>query len=1038
MKLAIVQLSDIHIKTPEDFILSRAGEIVSAIRNVAPTADAFVLAITGDVAQSGTKSQYELAITFFGSIKDGLRKTGKPVSQFVIPGNHDLDLSAQPDTRVALLQHVRKNPDTIDPHGETAKQILSVQNNFFDFEAVLLGTEPRSIGTRIAYTHIITQGDYKIRVRCFNTAWVSTNPEAPGILIFPPSLLACEEEKADIEIAVFHHPVNWLEPTNSRLFKTAVETSADLIMTGHEHETGSYKKLSPETGSTQHIEGAVLQEHGTNRSLFNVIVIDDVAGTYEVYVSRWNEDSYISTSSGESNFNRNRLARKSIFQNTTKYSLTLNDPGLPVLHPRKHEVVIDDLFVYPALACKDPMRKFLVTRVIGSQRALEFVRDTPFLVIMGEELSGKSCLAKKLYRDLQSPVSVPILLNGRNIDGFREKDVRRILRAAVEEQYGEHSVERYASLDSSQRLIIIDDWHELRYAAKGKASIIEFLMAYAGRVICLTSRLYAFEELADTGPAQKIFSEFELCDLKEFGKWATAELIQKWHVLGREDSLDLNELNFAVKASEEKVAIVIRRGILPTYPIFIVGLLQADAPSSSGAAQNAGAYGHILEMLITDRLAMLTKNPAQIGTTYTYLSYVAYFLLTKDRSYLSTKEFGQVHSEYCEAHTMRLVEEQMLTSLIKAKILCKEGDSIRFVYKGIYCYCVARYFFENIAQLAATLRPELDSMVDRIAWEDYTNIVMFYLYLSRDPQTIDRLLVNASNIYVECEPANLDLDVAFVNQLIKGTAPERLILPSTNTFVNSEEYRKRQDANDEEGKQFDAAAPDNRVPYEVGLQELVKLTISLQTLRVMGQVLRNFPGVLKGEPKYRLAEASYLLGLRTLRRILDLAQGHMQGLRLAFAEVFKEKHPLASQNEVFESADQSVIWLTGAASYGIIKRICRSVGLQDLELTFEEVREKLGALNSVKLVDLSIHLEYYKDAPKAEMKSLENDLHENAFAYKILRDLVSEFLYLRNTDNRLAQEMGEIFDIESSKPEYQMNKAVGVRSSQSRLLPGSK
>lgn len=275
---------------------------------------------------------------------------------------------------------------------------------------------------------------------------------------------------------------------------------------------------------------------------------------------------------------RNRLARKTIFHNTSEYSRFLVNPGLPILHPRKHDVQINDLFVYPALAWKDPNHKFQIQRVIGSQQVLEFVRTAPRLMIVGNEICGKTCFAKSLYRDLQEDSSlVPLLLDGRDIDGFRESDLRRLIRNAVETQYGGESVESFLTTDYSQRVIIVDDWHELRYAAKGKSKIVDFLKAFCGKLILFSSRLHAFDELAETGPSQKMFSDFEFCEIKEFGKWATSKLIEKWHLLGQEESLGLKEFHFTVASSEDKVATVIRKGILPTYPIFIIGLLQADA-----------------------------------------------------------------------------------------------------------------------------------------------------------------------------------------------------------------------------------------------------------------------------------------------------------------------------------------------------------------------------------------------------------------------------------------------------------------------------
>ena len=99
MKLVIVQLSDIHIKTADDLILQKAHKIVSAIKSVEPTATAFLLAVTGDIAYSGIKEQYKLALPFLSSIRDSLITPDAPVLQFCIPGNHDLD----------LLSRVRKN-----------------------------------------------------------------------------------------------------------------------------------------------------------------------------------------------------------------------------------------------------------------------------------------------------------------------------------------------------------------------------------------------------------------------------------------------------------------------------------------------------------------------------------------------------------------------------------------------------------------------------------------------------------------------------------------------------------------------------------------------------------------------------------------------------------------------------------------------------------------------------------------------------------------------------------------------------------------
>jgi hypothetical protein len=995
--------------------------------------DAYIIAVTGDVAFSGKKDQYQSAASFFQTIKADLLKSSKQVLQCFIPGNHDLDFGEQPDTRSALLNHVQQNLHIFDTAGETARQILSLQHNFFEFEATMLGSSARPIPEQLVYSYIFAIADKTIRVRCLNTAWMSTNPENAGTLLYPTQLIQQQPtDLCDIEISAFHHPTNWLAPDNRRIFQALIEGSTDLILTGHEHETTDYRIESAATGSHQHVEGAVLQGE-TGRSAFNVILIDDEAKTYEIFVCTWDGRKYLPTSLGDHHFNSNRVARRSLFLNTATYQTVLDDLGLPILHPRKHNVTLDDLFVYPPLSRKDPDKKFQLLQIIDSNKTLEFIRSTPRLIIMGEESSGKTALARQLYRALQSPHLVPVLLNARDIDGYRSKDIRHILGKAVAEQYGKECVDDYFTLDSSQRLILVDDLSELRYGTAAKQSIVADLAARADNVIYFTNRLYALEELADTGPARTMFADFEFCDINELGKRAAGRLIEKWHALGDSDFVNHPEFHNAVAASEDQVAVVMSKGLLPSYPVFILGLLQAGA-SPTAASQNVGAYGHIIEMLITDRLMQGSedKDPSSVGTMYTYLSRMAYFLFKTDRDLMSSAELSHIHDEYCRVYQMRLEQKDIVTHLVKANIICKEGDSFRFKYKGIYCYCVARYFVENIKQAEGSLRIELDEMTDRLAFEDYTNIVMFYLYLSRDPDTIERLLHNASEIYASCEPATLDQDVGFVNKLLT-VKPDRLVLASTDILVNRDEHRKRQDIINEQNTSQSLAAPDSRVPYEAASHEIIRLAIGLQTLRVMGQVLRTFPGVLTAEPKVQLASASYLLGLRILRRIFDLVEQQLPQLRSDFAEIFKERHPLSTQEELASTADQIVIWLTGAAAYGIVKRICRSIGLKDLELTFEEVGMQLGQTVAVRLIHLSIGLEYFAEAPKSEIIELEKLLRKNYFAYKILRDLVSEFLYLRNVNRRLSQEMGDLFDIAINRPEFALNKGMGVIPEKKRL-----
>ena len=80
MQIAILHLSDIHIKTSADPILLRGNAIRGAFHEAAPNATACLVVISGDAAFSGLAVQYDLAYEFLDGIREqlmGLRSVNK-------------------------------------------------------------------------------------------------------------------------------------------------------------------------------------------------------------------------------------------------------------------------------------------------------------------------------------------------------------------------------------------------------------------------------------------------------------------------------------------------------------------------------------------------------------------------------------------------------------------------------------------------------------------------------------------------------------------------------------------------------------------------------------------------------------------------------------------------------------------------------------------------------------------------------------------------------------------------------------------------
>ena len=117
MKMLILHLSDIHIRTANDVVLARSQHIVDAVKNLDPEVSAVVCVLSGDITHSGIDKEYLLALDFVHSLKTGLEQqfADATISFVAVPGNHDCDLSEATNARDVLLSAVRETPGRLSP-----------------------------------------------------------------------------------------------------------------------------------------------------------------------------------------------------------------------------------------------------------------------------------------------------------------------------------------------------------------------------------------------------------------------------------------------------------------------------------------------------------------------------------------------------------------------------------------------------------------------------------------------------------------------------------------------------------------------------------------------------------------------------------------------------------------------------------------------------------------------------------------------------------------------------------------------------------
>lgn len=1033
MRLLILHLSDIHFEDGENPVIERRTSILGALRSIEFQYDACLIAVSGDVAFSGAASQYKIAELFFSTLETDIKELvhTRPVDVVCVPGNHDCDFSKiEKDLHEVLITSIPSRMPTLEANSGILSSLISLQDNFFDFESWLTkssGVLP--LDNRLFYKRTFTVGDTLIQLNCYNTAWDSQIKEKQGQLFYPTKLVKEEEAKSQrsgLVITLFHHPYGWLEANNSLEFESLIDSTSDIVLTGHEHVEKYVQKRISTGEEINYSKGAVLQETGKSISGFNFILIDLDARQQKIFQYHWKDGKYTRLHESEwLGFIRNKKLTDGTFTISTAFAQELKDIGAAFTHPRiKGDLTLQDLFIYPDFSdhtfdIEESGSKPLRQKGLKGEQLIPYIRNYKQVIIIGGDTSGKSALAKVIFTELKD--MVPVLVSGQELDGPDTSKFRRSIGRAFAREYSSSALESFEQLDRARKALIIDDFHKSKFKkASAKAKIFEAACELFDIVIILVDDIYRVEQIAFSNTAEPSLYKFRQLEIREFGFVKRGRLIKKWVQLGQDGTVDEKQLLVSIADFAKLVQRILGKNILPSYPLPILTVLQTWEATQSHDMQ-AGSYGHLYEELITRALRSDKNDPEDVDQKYTFISMIAYRIFSAGQSGLSNQEVKEVYQDYVRLYNVSFNTVDMIRELEEARILHLIDGNYRFKYKYIYYYFVARYLKENLANPdeADRLQAQLLDMADRVHVGDYANILTFYVFRTKDRKVIQRLLENAKRIYDEFQPSRLEGDVEFINKLYKEMPA--LELPESPVEENQERHWANLDKTEENDDRSDnneltIEGDDEEEKYSRELSDLGKVNMALKSLQVIGQILRNSPGSLRGDLKFEITKEGYKLGLRVLAALLSIAETNLDVLRSFYMSVIGEKRDIRSDKELLRLADGVLIEVTQGAAYGLIKTVSHALGHEKLGDIYKKVLREEGESTANKLIDLSIKLDHFKSVPENDISNINKMTRKNVFALAILRDMVVNFLYLFPAEQDTRQKLGKLLGFKTTDP----------------------
>lgn len=1028
MKVLMVHLSDIHVKSEEDYILGRASNIAEAVRNLDHDLAACFVVVSGDSTFSGTEEQYYAVMGLLQELKDTLTvylRNNVEVQLIVVPGNHDCDMTAVPENfRETLIEKIDKESTEV-PEDNSVEACTIVQNSFFEYMQQF-DEGDLDLQSRLYYEYHFKVGEYGVLFRCYNTAWLSQRAERQGQLQYPVDIIGDRATGFALNVAVFHHPYNWLHHENARVFKKHVERVSDVILTGHEHDQTRESRMGAEGERNLYIEGGVLQETGDNAvSTFNALVFDISGKTskQKFFHFSWDGELYVPVVGSSETWEElqvNKLIARRDFEISETFEKYLEDPGVQLTHPSKDNLTLTDIFVPPDLRELTHEDQDDVPQLIKGTEILDRVLEHGRLTVLGTDKSGKTSLAKWLFSELRTRGRVPVLINGSDFK-VRNDRLNEDLVTLFEKQYSPKLAEKFKQLHRSEKTIIIDDFDRLNL--RNPAVEEKFLRTLAdiadGLVLLSNDQAQHIRELMGSESEVSFLAQFPPLEIQELGHVLREDLIGQWYSLNDDHTLGATELARKLNEAHSLLDTLIGKNFVPSYPVFVLSVLQALEVGTQ-VDPNASTYGYFYELFIKTSLAE-KSDYMEYDVKIAYLSFLAYRLFTEGLGEPTLDDLKIIHREYEKAYALSLPFEALLEDLKESKILESLSGAYRFKYKYIYYYFVANYVKDNVSE--GEVRALVSEMSERIYVAENANILLFLSYLVKDKFAIEQMLAKARKVFEGYAPAKLEEDAKIFDT---GGAIGKVSYKDSSVTSSRRTALERMDAIEEANRSSVDAV---ELVAEVQ-DEAFEYDVAMKTIQILGQMLKNFPGSLQGDRKAALTRECHQLGMRTLAAAIEQVMNDRDKLVSIIAERLKSDHPESvPPRELEELARRNILNLTQAFSFGIVKHVSNSIGSPKLTETYKAVLEQEDGSAAARLIHHAVKLDHEAEFPQVDTVRLGAYLKKNRFAMSLLRYLVVKHFYMfhekRPTRQSVCDHLGISYEKAARIPKQELRKLEG-------------
>ncbi|MBL7174435.1 MAG: metallophosphoesterase [Desulfobacteraceae bacterium] len=443
-----LHLSDLHFRDREatsldrNVILTALLEDLHGLEERHDLSPDFIL-ISGDIAYSGIREEYELAEMFFDNLLEVTKLSKERL--LVVPGNHDINspLISQGAKAIisSLSSRMMMEGALIDVQDRSL--ILRKFKGYSDFVNDYFNGTIFFNNNQYFWVRTLNLSGHNVVVLGLNSAWTASGgvDERGKLGLSERQVRRALEQGNDegIKIALLHHPFDWLYEFDWNVCEPLLMDNCDFILSGHLHKTSLSFKETPDARAMNIAAGACYASRDYHNS-YNIVRLDFERREGELFLRTWSD-------SGSGFWTEDTLAYRNVKNGI--YHFLLGE-YISVAPPDGDSLeTIDTQFSRQTDRGMRLIRDLIpgidvpLTRDEFTRVEEQFAFKKP-VILTGDAGTGKSGIAAALVRSAQKRGAATLLLDSRRVGQIQNEaqlreyfDFRGPILSAIE-KIGRH------------------------------------------------------------------------------------------------------------------------------------------------------------------------------------------------------------------------------------------------------------------------------------------------------------------------------------------------------------------------------------------------------------------------------------------------------------------------------------------------------------------------------------------------------------------------------------------------------------------------